>query len=322
MITALKMLTVACVLLCCATIPALGQGLPDKEIRLLVAYKPGGQSDLLARKAAGIIEQNKFFPKPVVIYNLPGAGTRDALRTLREAKPDGSTLLMHHNALLTMFSMGLLPWNYTEFTCVAQLTEAPMVVVVKADKPWKTLKDLLDDAKKNPNAYSFALQGVGGNGHLITEKILQESKAQFKRVAYQGGGDSIAAQLGGHVDVRLSSLVESINYLKAGQFRILAVSSKERLPELPDVPTLLESGINIVFTIKNGVLGPKNMNEGTVRALEGLFRKVVESDAFKAFCAENYMRPSFRGSTEYTQAFAGDWGIFKDLGPSLVKQSK
>ncbi|MCL2122927.1 MAG: tripartite tricarboxylate transporter substrate binding protein [Desulfovibrionaceae bacterium] len=302
--------------------PGIAAGLPDKEIRMLVAYKPGGQSDLIARKVSGIIEQNKFFQYPVVVNNIPGSGTRDALRTLRDAKADGSTVLMHHNALLTMRSMNLLPWDYTEFTCIAQVTEAPMVVVVENSKPWKSFAELLADAKANPNKYSFALQGMGGNGHLITEKILQMSKAQFKRISYEGGGDSIAAQLGGHVDVRVSSLVETISYMRAGQFRVLAVSSEQRLPEIPEVPTLQESGIDIVFTIKNGVLGPKNMPTPALRELEAIIKKTVESDGFKSFCRENYMQPSFKGSVDYTAAFAKDWAIFKELGPSLIAPQK
>ena len=145
---------------------------PDREIRLIVPYKTGGQSDLTARKLAKIIRDKKLLPQPVVVVNIPGANTQEGLRAAMRADPDGYTLLLHHSALVTMKALGRIPMSWHDFEMIGQALEMSNSLVVNLDSHFKTISEFIEAAKKEPGKYHIAIPGVGGVAHLALLDVL------------------------------------------------------------------------------------------------------------------------------------------------------
>ena len=147
--------------------PAALAAYPDKEIRLIVPYKAGGQSDLTARKLAEVIQAKKLLPQPVIVVNIPGGNTLEGLRNAMRAAPDGYTLLLHHSAFVTMKALGQIPMSWHDFEMVGQALEMSNSLVVNRDSPFKNASEFIDAAKKTPGRYRVAIPGLGVKNTLI-----------------------------------------------------------------------------------------------------------------------------------------------------------
>ena len=300
---------------------AIAGSYPDKEIRVIIAYGAGGTSDQQARPLARILRESKDIPKPLLITNMPGAGTRDALYNVARSRPDGYTLLMHHTAFLTMEAMGRLPkellWHES-FTPIMGTLDTPITVVVRKDAPWKTMKDLIADAKKRPGEISWALAGgIGSVVHFTAELIWDETgtKDMFKPIVYPGGAKARAAQLGGHVDVRTAT---SLDAMKSGSdVRILGITAEERVAALPDVPTMREQGIDVTFALRSGLFAPKNTPQDRIVYLREKIGSVIQNDDWKAFAESMAAVGVYRTGDEFSKVFEQDSQLLKNLATKL-----
>ena len=262
--------------------PGLAQrGFPDKPIRMLVPWAPGGTTDVQMR---AVCEQaGKRLGQPVVVENKPGAGGILAAQALLNERPDGYTLAQIPISVFRVpFMMQRPPFDpLTDFTYVSHLTGYLFGVVVKADAPWRDFPSFLADAKVHPGRFNYGTPGVGTSLHITMEQIATAQDINWVHVPFRGVAENMQALLGGQIHATADSsgwgpLVEE------GRLRLLVTWGPERAKRFPQVPTLKELGIDLVSTSPYGVAGPKGMDAAVVRVLDAAFRGAVADPAHMA----------------------------------------
>ncbi|MGX9937471.1 Bug family tripartite tricarboxylate transporter substrate binding protein [Advenella kashmirensis] len=248
--------------------PALA-AYPDKPVKIIVPFVPGGSSDITARTIAPGME--KVLGQTVIVENKPGANGAIAAQALKNAKPDGYTLMVGSIGTFAI-NEGLykeLSYNPSEdFDYVSQLVRNPNVLVVSSKIPVKTVAELIDYAGKHPGQVSYASSGTGSSDHLSAAMFRQRSNTTGIDVPYKGGGAAIADLLGAQVDVSFQNLGAVLTHVQSGKLRALAITGEQRAPELPDTPTMAESGIkNMVVYSWQGVAAPKGTPKEVVDKL-------------------------------------------------------
>ena len=242
---------------------------PDKPVRIIVPFVPGGSSDITARTIAPGME--KVLGQTVIVENKPGANGAIAAQALKTAKPDGYTLMVGSIGTFAI-NEGLykkLSYNPSEdFDYVSQLVRNPNVLVVSSKIPVKTVAELIEYASKHPDQLSYASSGTGSSDHLSAAMFRQRSNTTGIDVPYKGGGAAIADLLGAQVDVSFQNLGAVLTHVQSGKLKALAITGEQRSPELPDTPTMAESGIkNMVVYSWQGVAAPKGTPKEVVDKL-------------------------------------------------------
>jgi len=216
---------------------------PDRQVSIVVPYPPGGTTDLLARLVAK--ELTGRLGQTFVVENKPGAGGQIGTASVARAKPDGYTLLMGtintHGINEALFNK--LPYRTVEdFSPVIVVADTPNVMIANKDAPFKTFGEFLSYAKANPDKVSFGSTSMGGSPHMAGELLIATTGIKMVHVPYQGGGPMINDVMGGQIPVGFDNLPSSAGHISAGSLRALAVTSRERWPSFPKVPTMDESG--------------------------------------------------------------------------------
>jgi tripartite-type tricarboxylate transporter receptor subunit TctC len=256
--------------------PALAQqGFPNRPIRLIVPWLPGGSADTHLRVMAEIAGRN--LGQPVVVENRPGAtGTLGPAMIAQEPRGDGHLI---GQMPITIFRIPAMtrrpPFDpMTDFTWIIHLTGYVFGVVVRADSRYRTWEELLDFAKANPGRVSYGSPGVGSSLHITMERIAAERGIEFLHVPFRGGADTTQALLQGSVEAVADSTGWA-PHVHEGRFRLLVVWSAQRAKRFPEVRTLRETGIDIVSDSPFGLAGPKNMDPGVVRALHDALKPAL-----------------------------------------------
>jgi tripartite-type tricarboxylate transporter receptor subunit TctC len=252
---------------------------PDRPITIFVGFAPGGSMDLSARVLAKSVE--KILDQPVVIENKTGGTGTVALAALLSQNPDGYTLCATPSSVLIRVSqMQKVPFRpFKSFQSIIGFSTPPLGIVVKSDSPFRTLKDLVDAAKKNPGKIKYATTGVGSTTHAAVDEIAFTEKVQMIHVPYKGSIEALTAVLGGHVDFA-SLTSEFIASVRSGQTRLLAQMSEKRSARFPNVPTLKEAGYDFVNDAIFSVVGPANLPPAVARKLENAFARAVKSKEY------------------------------------------
>jgi tripartite-type tricarboxylate transporter receptor subunit TctC len=275
---------------------------PKKPINIVVGFSPGGGTDIIARTVSSAAQE--FFPVPLVIVNRSGASGTIAAEYVRNAPPDGYTLLVAGGSEST--SVGnhqKLPYDIrTDFTSVIQFNRQRTLLAVKGDAPWTSLQDFVTEVKANPGKYTYGSSGAGGIYHSALLVFTRAAGLDMKHVPYKGGAPAMAALLGGHIDVTALSPDEGKAMLDSGQVRALATFSDERYPGYPDVPTLMESGYDIYLENMKGLIGPKGMDPEVVAYLHDNFKKAMETETFKALAKKANIEVQYRDGAGFQQA--------------------
>jgi tripartite-type tricarboxylate transporter receptor subunit TctC len=235
---------------------------PSRPITLINPFPPGGTADVVGRPLAAVLEP--LFKQPVVIETKAGAAGQVGAQFAATAKPDGYTLSVQMVSLSGFPEVDKVygrPVKFTreDFIPIARITAGPMVLLTNDQQPYKTLKDLVDDAKKKPNELIFSSSGMHGALHLPTALFMKAAGIQMKHLPTNGGGPSLIALIGNNAQIAVSSLASATAQVKAGKARILACFSDKRLASHADVPTLKESGFDVEFYIWLGVFAPSQM---------------------------------------------------------------
>lgn len=262
--------------------PAAGDS-ADRPIRLLVPYAPGGSTDVLARSLAESLR--KSLGQPVIVENKPGANTAIAAQALAAAPPDGNTVLLATAATVVLNPLLSAKLAYDperDFVPVARVAITPLVIVVKPDSAAHTLADLIGQAKAQPGKLNFASTGMGSSLHLAGELLQAETGTQIVHVPYKGSALALTGLLGGETQFFIDAVGSSLPLVKGGKLRALAVTSAQRLPALPDVPTVAESGLaGFEVTTWFGLVVPAKTPEAVVARLGAAVAQAVRDKAFR-----------------------------------------
>src|SRR5262245_527227 len=212
-----------------------------RTIKIVVPFAPGGGTDILGRLLAEHI--NRAYGQTVVVENRPGAGTVIGTEAVARAAPDGNTVLLVANSFIINPNLKRLNYDpLTSFEPICHLTRSPNVVAVHAASPYRTLADLIDAARAKPGGLTMAVNGPATSQHIGFEMLKRAAAVNFTFVPFNGGGPSVTAALGQHVDAVFVNFPSGAEQIKAGRLRPLAVASRSRIEPLPELPTIAESG--------------------------------------------------------------------------------
>lgn len=248
---------------------------PNKPIQLVIPFAPG-DTDQMLRPFTD--KMGEFLGQSIVMNFKPGAGGGVGAASVATSKADGYTLVGSSPGSLVVVPLGNKDMKYSteSFQPIAALSEGGLMLVVPAASPYKTVKDLVDQAKKAPGKITFTSSGAMGITHLLAEIFSQEAGIKLSHIPYQGSAPAITALLGGHVDMASTAIAPAQAHMKAGTLRPLAVFGDKRLRAYPDVPTLKEMGYNLGSPTLYGILAPKDTPKEVVDALQSAARKVVD----------------------------------------------
>lgn len=246
------------------------QEYPNRPITMIVPFPPGGVADTVARPVAEGMAQ--VLKQPVVVENRAGAGGGVGMGAAARAAPDGYTVL------LALSSISIIPeadkilkrspmYELQQLRAVARFTADPTVLVVRADAPWRTAQEFIDDARRNPAKYSYGSSGNYGTMHVPMEMLKSNAKFFMLHVPYTGAGPAVLALLGGQVDALSTGPATVVQHIRAGRLRALAHWGEGRLQSLPDVPSLAELGYPVQFAQWSGLFVPAGTPEAVVARL-------------------------------------------------------
>ena len=298
--------------------PAIGMGLdyPTRTIQIVVGTAAGGPADAAARIISE--ELTKELKNPVVVFNKPGASGTMATSFVAGAKPDGYTILVGMTMSLSA-GFPLIPdisYKLSDFAPIARHIIFPLVIAVKSEAPWKSLKDFIEDAKKNPKYKSGS---DGGGTALAWDSILKPLNIDVVHIMFNGSVPNFTALLGGHIDISATVLTPLLPQLEAKQVRLLASSSK--LDKYPDVPTIAQLGYpDASRDFWNGFLAPANTPKPIVEKLSETIRKVMNDPAVSAKLVKIGVIPSYQDPNEFGKYLQMEYEIFTDLGKKYKQE--
>jgi len=257
------------------------QSFPSKPVRLFVPYPAGGAVDVLARTLGDVV--SKTWGQPVVVENRPGAGGVIASQALATAPPDGHTLIVVASGHATNpFLYPTLPYDtFKDFAPISLLASSPNILLVRADSPFKTLGDVIAQAKAKPGSLSFAHAGTGTSTHFAGELLKSLAKVDIVAVPYKGGAPAINDLIGGQIPLSFNNGPESVGQIAGGTVRALAITTAQRAAFLADVPSMGETVPGYDTEVWWGVLGPAGMPPDLVARLSRDFVDALNSAPVK-----------------------------------------
>lgn len=258
---------------------------PSRPIQMIVPFPPGGVADITGRPTAHVM--GRLLKQSVVVVNKSGAGGSVGAALAARAAPDGYTILM------ALSSISVLPvadrlqgrtpaYELEQLVAIALISADPTVLVVRADGPYKTLKDLVDAAKAKPGTINYGSSGVYGTLHVAMEIFSEAAGIKLFHIPYQGGGPAVAALLSGQIDALASGPSAAIGQIRAGKMRALAVWGDKRLASMPDVPSMKELGYDATFYIWSGLFAPAATPAPILNTLRDAAKKTAADPEFKA----------------------------------------
>jgi len=276
----LRVAVAAASVLTCSSM-ASAQSFPSKPVRLFVPYAAGGAVDVLSRTLGDVV--SKTWGQPVVVENRPGAGGVIASQALVAAPPDGHTLIVVASGHATNpFLYPSLPYDtFKDFSPISLLASSPNILLVRADSPFKTLADMIAQAKAKPGSLSFAHAGTGTSTHLAGELLKSLAKVDIVAVPYKGGAPAMNDLIGGQIPLSFNNGPESVGQIAGGTVRALAVTTAQRAAFLPDVPSMGETVPGYDTEVWWGLIGPAGMAPDLVAKISRDFVDALNSASVK-----------------------------------------
>ena len=310
-----KFLVVAVLVLLGAVSAASEEPFPSRTITIVNPYPPGGQADLSGRPFAAALA--KVLKQPVIIANKPGAAGAVGMQSVAVAKPDGYTLLITVPSLHTLPEVDKLfgrapTFTRDQFVPIARLNADPLIVAVNAERPWKSMKELLDDAKKRPGQITFASAGLYGATHVPMEMILSAAGGlKMRHLPTAGGGPATTAVLGGHADLWASTIGPAVPHIKSGKIR--------PLESFPDVPTLKELGYDVEYYLWIGLFVAKATPPPIIKVLRDATRQAVEDPAFRTALEKLSSPVAYQDADEFKPWLDADAARLADVIKKIGK---
>jgi tripartite-type tricarboxylate transporter receptor subunit TctC len=281
---------------------AQAQGFPNRPITMVIPFPPGGIADITGRPLA--IAMTKTLGQNVVLENKAGAGGAVGHAYVAKAKPDGYTIMTALSSIVVIPEADKVngrPSTYqmSDFTSIALVSADPTILLVPAGAPWRTLKELVDDARSRPGKISYASSGVYGTIHTCFEMLAQAADVKLLHVPYKGGGPAMAALLAGETNLGAQSPGVANPHLKSGKIRTLGSWAGSRTAALPDVPTMKEQGFDVEFYIWAGVFAPAGLPPDVAARIRTAVRQAVQDPDFKTAMAGINTPIDFREGADF-----------------------
>lgn len=286
---------------------------PDKPIRLIVAYAPGGATDIVARMLAQ--ELTPLMGQSVIVENRAGGGTLVGTDSIKRANPDGYSLLFGTNAFVITPLLHNTPTYdpVKDFSPVSQTTIQPLGLFVTPGLNIKTVEQLIDYAKKNPGKLNFASSGNGSAQHLAGESFRVAAGIDLVHVPYKGAGPALVDLLAGRVDIMFTSLVGNAEHIKEGRLVLVATSGVKRGPATPNVPTVAQTLPGFEAYTWQGVIAPAGTPVAVVEKLNAAIKKVASNPKFYEKLAAQGMEVQTSSPAEFNARLASDASKYKEL---------
>jgi putative tricarboxylic transport membrane protein len=268
---------------------------PNKSIEVVVHTGPGGGSDLFARAIADLLQKEKLVSQRLQVVNKSGGGSAVAMSYLAEKKGETHTIGFFTGVWITN-PLTTAEANVTlkDLTPIARLVLEPAVIVVKADSPYKNMKDFVEAAKKSPNQLRQSGGSVTSRDNLVRLLIQKATGTQWTFISFPSGGERLSNLLGGHVQMMVIEPQEAGEQIRAGNLRVIAAVTENRLASLPDVPTIKEQGIDVpLIPQARGLLAPPAAPREVVRYWEGVFDRFVKTATWKQYVEQNQFEDGY-----------------------------
>lgn len=305
----------AAALACAAfAITAYGAGYPDRPIKLIVPWAAGGDTDNIFRPFVPPL-QKALGGATVVIANIGGASGTVGAREAKGSPADGYTLYAEHDYIHSTYYTGVSDVNYWDFEPVCLISSTPSVLTASPKTTWKTVKELIDDARQRPGQISVGAT-LGSTSHFFPALVEKAAGVKFKYVSYDGLAQRMNAILGGHIDLTDGNLTQK-GKVDAGQLRFLAIATEKRSPELPNVPTLKELGLNVEYTVSRGLMAPKGTPGDVIGKLESACSQAVKDPAFAQSMKVQGTDVRYLDRKGYAEFLKQDDVLNKDLSRDL-----
>ena len=295
---------------------------PSKPVSIVVPYPPGGQADLAARPLANSLQQ--ILQQPFVVINRPGAAGAVGNRAVASAAPDGYTILVTLVSITTIPEVEKMfgrPTSYSmdQFAPLALLVADPSVLVVGADKPWKSVKELVDDAKQRPDDIVYSHSGLYGPSHLPMEMFLHAAGIKMRGLPAVGGGPTMMLVLGGSAAMWASPPAMAVPQVSAQKLRPLASFGARRHAAFPQVPTLKELGYDVEFYVWAGAFAPAGVPAPVLATLRESIRKAVASAEFTGAMEKMQTPPTYMDAPEFQKFLERDSAMLRKAVQAIGK---
>jgi len=256
------------------TAPAKAQDYPAKPIHLIVGFAAGGGNDIVARVFGQKLSES--LGQPVIVENKPGGGAIVATDYVAKSAPDGYTLLLSASGIAINPALyDKLPYDaVNDFVAVSELASFPLILIVSANSPIKSVAELVAYAKANPDKTNYGSSSA--SFQLVTELFKQKTGAPMQVISYKSANEFVLAVISGQITTAIADAGPAIQQIKSGTVRALAVATSKRIDDLPDVPTLREAGVDVEAVLWNGILVPKGTPPAIVKKLEGEFMRIAK----------------------------------------------
>ena len=248
-----------------------------------------------------------------MIVNRPGGGAVPGYAEAMQKKPDGYYILAWATPSLTKTHMSVTPYDYQTFDPIINLVNAPCWILVPNDSPFKTLNDFVKAAKEKPGEVTIGNAGAGGGTHMIALAFEQVAGVSFNHVPYQGGGPTLVGVMGSHVNSAVLSPPEGVAQLEAGELRCLAIFSKDRLEEFPDIPTAIEQGVDFTLGQWRGLAAPKGTDPVKIKVIHDAFKATMEDPDFLTLAKNAGILLEYKGTEEFTKWVEEQDEFYKNL---------
>ena len=278
------------------------QEFPQKgPLEITVLFPAGTSADVTARTLAE--GMSKVLGQRVLVVNRPGAGGAVGYRYVASQKPDGYSLVWNSNSISTTYHSGLLPFDYQAFDAVARVLVESPVIAVRADAGWKTLNDLMREAKARPRLISVGHSGIGSHTHIALAALFHAAGVEVTEVPF-GAAQVVPSLIGGHVDALVQLPAALSGPVRQGQLRLLAALIPNRDPALPDIPTAREQGFDVSVEAWRGIAVPRGTPRSTVLMLDFAVRETAESAEFRKASENLGVRPAFMPAAQFSALIA------------------
>jgi tripartite-type tricarboxylate transporter receptor subunit TctC len=299
--------------LLCALVPglSLAQDYPTKPVNVIVTFAPGGTLDTSTRILA--VKAEKFLGQPVIVSNVGGGGGSVALAQVATKKPDGYEITScTSTGLIRIPQLRAVPYGPDDFIPIMHFAAVESGVVVRSDSPFKTFKDLVEYARKNPGKVTYATSGAGSPMHMAMEFVAMKEGIHWTHVPQTGGAPGLAAVLGGHVTA-MSDSTEWLPHVKEGSLRLLATQGEKRMKSFPDVPTFRDLGYDFINETVFMLAAPKGTPAPVIKKLDESFHQAMSDPQFVQTIASIEFAVSYRNSADTKKYLDDAYARFAEM---------